>query len=86
MIQIDEGRFENFLRVIYPNYDAMKQVVLQEIKLGKVIQNEDGTIQHNGECLLLAKYVDRKYLQRRYAKSDNSFACHGRIVRELVSI
>lgn len=84
MIQIDEVKFESFLRVIYPNYDAMKAVVLQEIQLGKVIPNKDGTILHNGENLILAKYVDRKYLQMQYEKSDNSFGFNGRIVRDLL--
>ncbi len=84
MVQIDEIKFESFLRVIYPNYDAMKKIALQEVEQGKVIQNEAGEILHKGEYLILAKYVDRKYLQKRYAKSDNSFAYNGRIIRELI--
>ena len=85
MVQIDEKKFENFLRIVYPNYDAMKQVVLQEIKAGKVTQNADGTIQHKGENLMLAKYVDRKYLQYREEYNDSTlYKGNGRILRELI--
>lgn len=85
MVQLDEGKFESFLRIIYPNYDAMKAVALQEIEKGDVIVNEEGKILYKDEYISLPKYIDRKYLQIKYSINDNYFASAGRIVRELAT-
>ena len=85
MLKIDEQKYENFLRVIYPNYDAMKAIVLQEIEKGEIIVNMEGNILYNDEFISLPKYVDRKYLQTvRYKERDRYFALTGRIIRDLM--